>query len=133
MKDALTAYLLAQAPLTGVIGQRLSWNERPQAEGLPALGLARVSAGISYHHGGATKLERARVQADCWGRTGLDCEAVYAALRTAVEAMHEVRAGTMLDRGFIEEPIDAPPEDLGGGQIVHRIIVDFFVWHSRQA
>lgn len=131
MKAALTSYFLANAGLTAAVGSNLNWNERPQGAALPAINLSRVSTGIAYHHAGATDLERARVQADCWGRTALECETSAKALRAAVETMHEARGDTMLERGFIENMIDTDPEDLGGGVTVHRIIVEFFVWHRR--
>lgn len=133
MKAALTAFLLADTGLAAVIADRIDWNERPQGEALPAMGLTRVSPGITYQHAGPIDLERARVQADCWGTTALECETLASALRTAVETMHEARDGVMLERGFIETMIDTNPEALGGGAMVHRIIVDFFVWHRRQA
>lgn len=129
MRVALTAYLLAQAGLSGLLGNRIGWGLRPQLSGLPAMTLTLVSPGIDYHHGGATALQRARVQADCWGRSTLECDGVAQALRTAVEAMHEARGAMMLERGFVDTMLDAEPEDIGGGNTVFRTITDFFVWH----
>ena len=132
MEDALTSYLLGQTALTTLVGQRITWDERPQLEALPSVILTVASAPIDYHHGGRANLQRARVQADVWGIRPSQVLAIKRALITAVEAMTTSNTGAVIVRAFIENDFSSAPEDTGGGGRVFRRIVEFFVWHVGQ-
>lgn len=132
MEDALTSYLLGQTALTTLVGQRITWDERPQLESLPAVILTVASATVDYHHGGRSNLQRARVQADVWGASAAQVVTVKRALITAVEAMTTSNTGAVIVRAFIENDFSSAPEDTGGGSRVFRRIVEFFVWHVGQ-
>lgn len=131
MEAHLTAWLLADTALAALIAARLNWGSRVQLEALPALRLLVISPGQEYHHGGAVTLTYPRVQIDILGATPESVLAVRAAL---VARMHQIREGVSGVQGlrgaFIAADRDTDPEDIGGGQMVHRRIVDFFVWHQ---
>ena len=43
MEEALVAYLLANAGLTAIVGNRINWTTRPQGAAVPAVVLTKVS------------------------------------------------------------------------------------------
>lgn len=129
MEEALTAWLLAGTGLTALVGTRITWDDRPQGEALPAITLSFISPGVEYHHGGASTLAGPRVQCDCWGAKSLQAAEVSRALRSRMEALSGAGHAS-LRAAFLAADRTGGSEDIGGGNMVFRRIVDFFVWHQ---
>lgn len=129
MEADLTTWLLADTALTALVGTRINWGARVQLEALPAIRCLLVSPGVTYTHGGPTGLTSPRVQMDCFGATP---ESVTELRNALADRMHEIRSGLSggLKGAFIAADRHSEPEDLGGGNMVFRRIVDFFVWHQ---
>ena len=131
MEADLTTWLLADTALTTLVGTRITWGARVQLEALPAVRCLLVSPGVTYTHDGATELASPRVQMDCWGATP---ESVLSVKNALTARMHEIRDGASgaggLKGAFIAADRHSEPEDLGGGNMVFRRIIDFFVWHQ---
>jgi hypothetical protein len=132
MEEALIARLLAAAPLTALVGNRINWGLRVQGEPLPALTLANVSPGRSYTYKGAAGLSGPRVQFDGYAADFLTAKAIARALIAALEQPATV-AGISFAPAFLDAERGPDTEELGGGLRVERVSLDFFIWFSPAA
>ncbi|MEO0033520.1 MAG: hypothetical protein RIS94_3278 [Pseudomonadota bacterium] len=130
MEETLTAWMLGDAPLAALVASRINWDARPQAEGLPAVSLTLVSTMPTQTMTGPTSLESCRVQIDCWGTTSGSAVAVARAVRTRMEALVPGVAAP-IEAAFTAGLIAFAPEDEGGGAMIYRRMIDFFVWYRR--
>lgn len=129
MEEDLVARLLADAGLAGLVGERIYWLDRPQADALPSITLQVISPGRAYTYGGASGTAGSRVQFDVWGRSYLEAKQVSRALIAAVEPP-ALEGDTRFGPAFLENGPDFPPEDLPGGTKVYRVSMDFIIWNS---
>lgn len=104
---ALRARLIAAAPLTALVGQRVYWVERPQGSALPAVTLQTVADARNQHLKGFDSIQPARVQIDIWA-------ADYATSRSVTEAVlaAAIPAATQNGVQFARAMVDLPPRDL---------------------
>lgn len=141
--SALTAQLLANVPLQGLVGQRVDWSEWAEP-GVPRqVTLQVVSDPRPDHFRGAQGLRRSRVQADAWSTESADeatriAEALIAAVRldpgdpNPLEGMPDptgawVRDGVRFDRPQIEGPVDGVERH--DTVSIYRARVDLLLWH----
>lgn len=80
MESAYRARLLAAAPVAALVGQRVTWVDRPQAAALPAVTLQLVTDERVQSYSGLDGAQPGYVQVDVWGLT-------YAAVKAAKEAV----------------------------------------------
>ena len=132
MEEALTARLLAAAPLTALVGSRINWGERPKKEPLSAITMLIVSPGRNYVHAGADPTGSPRVQFDCYAATFAQAKAIARALRDILETP-AVQDGIAFSKSIHEAERGPLIEDTGGGLKVYRVSMDFFVWFSPAA
>ncbi len=132
MEEALTAVLLASAALTGLVGDRVNWNERAQGSALPAVLLQRVSGVRDYTLGAASGLVRSRVQVDCWGADYLGAKRPARAVIAAVSGLTGTFSGIEVQGCFVENERDLS-EEAAGGTRLHRVSLDLIIWHSEGA
>lgn len=126
-EGALRARLLAAGPVTAFAGQRVTWVERPQASGLPAITLQIIGDSRPQTFDGFQAQRPATVQIDVWAST-------YAATKVGIEAViatlapAETSNGITFSRGFFSDVRDL------GEQLetafLHRNSVDLTVWHG---
>lgn len=124
MEEALSAFLLASAGLSALVGTRVDWSRRPQAGALPSIILHQISAPRTYTMTGRDALMGQLVQIDCWGvsfKSAKDtARAVAAVLETPPPP--EIRAF------FIEnERTDLDPGESGSIDL-YRTSLDVRVW-----
>jgi hypothetical protein len=134
MEEDLVAKLLADEGLAALVGARIYWLDRPQADALPSITLQVISPGRTYTYAGATGLNGPRVQVDCWGASYLSAKQIARALVAAIEAP-ATQGGTWFSAAFLESASDLPPEDLpakqpGGTSKVYRVTMDFIIWNA---
>jgi hypothetical protein len=100
MESALRARLLAAGPITTLAGQRVTWVERPQTAGLPAITLQIVTDDRSQSFSGFDGLQPGYVQVDVWATSYAQAKALKEAVINAA-----VPTGTFFavrfTRGFI--------------------------------
>lgn len=132
MDEALIARLLASAPLTTIVGTRINWGWRRQGEVLPALTLFTASPGRSYTYKGAAGLQGPRVQFDGYAADYLTAKGIARALITTLEVPATI-GGISFSAAFLDSERGPTTEDLGGGQLVERVSLDFFIWFSPAA
>lgn len=129
MEEALRSRFLADGAVAALVGTRVTWIDRPQGSGLPAVTLQKITPGRDYTYGGASGSSSPMVQADCWGGTYAEAKA----LERAVIAMAERRAvvgGVKFAPSFVEAARDMAPEDLPGGGKAYRVSIDLIVWNN---
>lgn len=67
MREVLAGFLLADAGISALVGDRVHWRRQPdQVSGFPYVNLTGVSDPDLYHMKGAARLRQTLVQADCW-------------------------------------------------------------------
>ncbi len=126
MEEALVARLRAAASIIS-IGATVFWNERSEA--LPSMTLTVVDDGRRYAHDGAPELDNPMVQIDCWASTYGGAKLLSRAVRDEMESS-STNNGIEFEESFLVSSRDMTPEDLGSGIEVHRISLDFSVWHQ---
>jgi hypothetical protein len=100
MEAALRARLLAAGPVTALVGQRVTWVERPQAAALPAITLQNVTDERTQNFSGFDDLQPGYVQVDVWALTYAAAKAVKEVVIAALVPAG-VQNGVRFARGFV--------------------------------
>jgi hypothetical protein len=128
MEGALRARLLAAAPITALVAQRVYWVDRPQASALPAITLQIIDEDRAQHMQGFHGLQRVVVQVDGWassyGQGKALKEAIVDALTPAATAN-----GIRFDRAFVRARDLSERTET---QFIHRPNLDFTFHYSAQ-
>jgi hypothetical protein len=127
MEEALTARLLAATGLAALVGDRISWVERPQGEALPALTLQVISDPRPQHMQGFQDYRAARVQVDVWAADYLSAKQTSEAVIDAVVPAAEV-AGIKFGRSFVDDARDL--SERTETRTIHRKSIDFMIHHA---
>ena len=88
MEGALRARLLAAAPVAAIVGQRIYWDERPQASALPAVVLEFVTDLREQTFGGFQSLLSARIQIWAFALSFGDKKRLKEAIIAAIEPQY---------------------------------------------
>jgi hypothetical protein len=126
-QGALRARLIAAAPVTALVVQRVYWVDRPQASDLPAITLQTISEERPQHMKGFDGLDVSRVQLDCWATSYSQAQALKEAALAATVGEHTGN-GVRFERAFIDSI-----RDLGERvetQFIHRASIDLIIHHS---
>lgn len=81
------AVLTLAAPVTALVGSRITPLIRTQDLALPAITLQRITMTPTNQFSGDAGLDQARVQVDCYGASYIDARNVANAVRTAMRAV----------------------------------------------
>lgn len=107
MEAALLAKLLATAGVTALVGQRINWSRRVQAEPLPAIVLHVIDRIPDVHHGGRSGILESRVQCDCWGASFGSAKAAARAVENAITAQTFTQGAVRFDVILIADERDS--------------------------
>jgi hypothetical protein len=129
MEEALRAYLLAQSGVSSLITDRAYWSMRPQAGALPALVLAVVSPAPSYAMDGYSGLTQTRVQIDCFGVTYAQAKGLARTVRNLLNGKRFTQSSIRFE-AFRNGERDLSEAGTTEGARVHRISLDFQIWHQ---
>ena len=127
MFGAMRARLLAAGPVTALVGQRVTWIDRPQASALPAITLQVVSELRPQHMAGFDGLRDVTVQIDIWGNSYVETKSIMEAVIAALTPA-QTGNGINFARSFIDSI-----RDLGEQvetQFIHRTSIDLRVHYS---
>lgn len=134
MDEALVARLVAVPAISAIVDDRVSWFERPPADGtgaaLNAIVLTEITPGRNWTHDGPTELDEPRIQFDCWAEKPSVALALARAVQTEMERLDVV---TVDD--WVFEPCASlelrrrDTERLGNGVNIHRVQLDFTIYH----
>lgn len=129
MEEDLVARLVADAGVSALVGEAVSWFERNRDDALPALVLTKVSPGRDYTHGGADGLDGPRVQFDCLGRTGTEAVALKRAVVACMEQAATV-GDTLFHIAFLEGENWIAQGEQDGGEALFQLSLDFIFYHE---
>lgn len=128
MEVALVAHLLAQAGITAVVSQRITWGRRGQGGTLPAIVLHRIDGLLDYHLTGASGLVESRVQVDCWSDDYAGAKRAARAVEAAVSGQRFTRGAIRFDAVFVADERDSNFDE--AGTALYRTGLDLIVHHS---
>ncbi|MBZ9650001.1 DUF3168 domain-containing protein [Sphingobium sp. 3R8] len=124
---AMLARFTASSPLQALIAGRAYWGERPQNVQGDCLTMQQIDNGRLYTHDGASDLNIAPFQINCWGSNYQAARALSRLVIAAIEPPATV-GNVRFDQSFLTNDIPAPVEDLPGGGKVHRRILEFSIY-----
>lgn len=131
MEEAFVTYLLGSSALIAIVGQRISWATRPQAELTPSIVLHNITAAPIYSDEGASGLSSARIQVDSWAKT-------YALAKEASRKVTERlsggsasfnQSGVEFQVAFKEDEQDSF-ERGNAAEDLYRVRTDFILWYK---
>jgi hypothetical protein len=128
MEEAFRNHLLASVPLVALVGQKIRWVVSSQGDTGNRIVLTTISRVPVYHTSGQSDLADARVQADCYAENALAALSIARALKAAIPKTQFTRDGLMFSVTQLSER--QTYEDAAPSHRVHRVSVDFQVWHT---
>ena len=129
MEEALTSYLLTDASLAVLVGNRITWAARPQASTLPSIVLQVIDGVPVYADEGETGLTETRVQIDAWGKDYASAKSVARAVKARLSGARVTTGGVEFQAVFVDSEQDLFERGQGGEEL-YRTTIDFMVWHS---
>lgn len=124
---ALRARLVAAAPVTALVGQRIYWVDRPQGTALPAITLQTINDARDQHLKGFEGMQQARVQIDVWAASYASARDITEAVIAALIAPDE-NNGIQFTRAMIDGLRDL--SERLETQLIYRSSVDFIFHHA---
>jgi hypothetical protein len=129
MEEALRTYLLAQSGVSSLVSTRAHWNMRPQGSALPALVLAVIDRSPAYAMDGNSALAETRVQVDCYGTTYAQAKTLARAVRVPLDGKRFTQSSIRFEAFRLDER-DLSEAGTTEGERIHRISLDFQIWHQ---
>lgn len=133
-QGALRARLIAAAPVLALVWKHpdtavpaITWVDRPQTSGLPAITLQTISEDRPQTMAGFDGLDRSLVQMDVWGTSYAQVQQVKEAALAAVVPANTGN-GVIFARAFVDTI-----RDLGERvetQFIHRASIDLIFHHA---
>ena len=134
MEEAITTHLLAQAGLTALVGNRITWARRAQGSVSPAVVLHVIDRLPQYTMGGEANAKPQRIQTDCWATTYGEAKIVARQVTAALSGTHPsigdgASPETFVDfLGSFKEGERDSFEQGAGGEALYRCSMDFIIW-----
>jgi hypothetical protein len=128
MEEDLVSWLRADAALWP--GATINWNARDRAAGLPALVLRVITRNPDYTLGGPSGLAETRLQADCYGATYLAARTLARAVEARLSGQRFIHGATRFSGVFMNGSRDDFMAEANGADKIHRVMLDFNVWHA---
>lgn len=100
MQSKLANLLLAYAPLSALVGNRIQWDTLPQGSAQPSIVMYVVSGVTDYTMSGESGYVMTRVQFDCRGTTAASARAVAEALKDRLSGFRGVFQGYRIQGCF---------------------------------
>ena len=133
MQKAVTAILLADAGIAGVVAQRVYPNGFPQGAVRPAIAVSTAASEPYYDDAGEAGLDRARFQIDCQASTFGAAKDLAAAVRAALSAYTGDIAGYGVQLATLEDERDFREGGANAAEYLHTVQMDFTVWAAEIA
>lgn len=129
MEAALIAHLLASPPVSALAGTRIKPTLRGQNDNAPCLVVTTISSHPVYHTGGQSDLTESRVQMDCWGNSASEALSLARAVKASLPKRPWSRSGIDFGGTFQIGERQSFEGDTPSARL-HRVSLDFRVWHS---
>lgn len=131
MEAALTSLLTGDGRVSLLAGDRVNWVRTPQeVTAYPRAVLQVISGDVDTTNDGASGLESARVQIDCYGETYKSAKALSDAILSVLSGYRGIVAGVRIHGGLVDSKRDLPAADSGDVKRLFRRSADIFIWHS---
>ncbi|MGV3579998.1 tail completion protein gp17 [Brevundimonas sp.] len=91
MEEDLRAHIADDQGVKALVGAHIQWAARDEA---PSIALHLIDTDPGWALKGATGMDQARVQIDCWAETFLGAKAIGTAVRAALPAIGAVVGAT---------------------------------------
>jgi hypothetical protein len=128
MEVALRALLVAYAPLTALVGSRITWNEIPQGAADPNVSLFNILPGASYTYAGPSSLRGALVQINVRAQSFASAVAVRDAIEARLSGFKGAQGGVEFGGIFLRSVRSAKEKPTTVEY--HTFQMDFEVWHQ---
>lgn len=130
VKGGLASHLKADAAVAAVVGTRVHHYPVPQGVALPYVEFERQDTEHIRHLDGPSGLRRTEFSVTCYSRDSAEVEALAEAVRESLDGWRGAWSGVRVTCVFLEEMDDSASADIDGGEEqIHRIGMDFTVWH----
>jgi len=124
--EALRAFLLTDAGVAALVGERVFVTVAPQDAALPLVVLRRVSTPRAYAHTGASRLAWPRVQVTARAARQAEAAAVAKAVRQAVSGYRGTMGDVPVQAVFVDNENDGFLFETGKFERV----LDVILWHA---
>jgi hypothetical protein len=124
ISPGIVAYLGTQSSVTDLVSTRIYPTVLPQASTLPAITITQIDDLRNGTFAGPDGLPGTLLQLDLWGSTKASVNALYEAVRAALDGM----TGTAGDENVQSSSIESVSETYEDSAKLHRIQVDLRVW-----
>lgn len=132
MEGALKSFMLADAPIASLVGNRVNWARSPQGSASPRIVLYLVSGLRDMHMRGPSGLVSSRVQVDCLGLSYDSAKTVARAVETRLSGYQGTRGAIRFDGCFLigerDDYFEADTTDK-----LFRTSLDFNIWYGASA
>ena len=128
MEEALRDYLLTNSALVTLIGSKIRWGVSSPDDAGSRIVLTTISRQPVYHTTGQSDLADARVQVDCYAEKALTALQIARAVKAAIPKSQFTAGGVTFSITQISERQSY--EDPTASHRVHRVSIDFRVWHT---
>jgi hypothetical protein len=123
------SYLLADAPLTALVGNRIFPESMPQGVAMPALVVATVSGAPLYADDGEVGLTQTRMQMACYANTYSAAKAVATAVKSRVSGIRDVTQGsTTFIYVMVDNELDLREAGESEAEYRFQTVLDVLVW-----
>lgn len=100
---------------------------------MPALVQSFVSASSTHTHSGPSTLMERRVQVDAYADNDKEVDATATAVLHALDGFRGDMNGVDIGSIFLISDFETPPDEIKGGQVRYRRILDFAVSYQEVA
>ncbi len=87
VEEGLRAHLLADGPVSAIVGTAIHPGSMPQGQTLPVLVYQRISTQRDTDLGGPMTFVKVRLQVDCWHNSYAACKSLADAVRVALNGV----------------------------------------------
>lgn len=129
MQQALIDHLLGSPPVNGLAGTRIRPAMRGQNDNTPCVVVSLISSVPAYHLSGQSDLAESRVQIDCWGTNASEARGLARAVKVSLPKQPWSRSGIDFGGTFQIGERQSFEGDTPSARL-HRVSLDFRVWHS---
>lgn len=128
MEEALSDYLLMNTTLVALVGAKVRWAVSSPDDAGSRVVLTTISNQPVYHTSGQSDLADARVQVDCYAERALTALTIARAVKAAIPKAQFTAGGVTFSITQVSERQSY--EDPTPSHRVHRVSIDFRVWHT---
>jgi hypothetical protein len=130
MEEDVIGLLLATAPITALVADRVCPARRPQGSPMPVIVVTRISGAPEYADDGEIGLEAVRLQIDSWATTYTAAKQLGRLVRDRLSAFSGVYGATDFSYIMLDEERDLSEQGANQTDYPFRIAQDW-IFHVR--